>query len=114
MRRLDAAITHFLVYGIALLACGCGTRPPQTATVERQFFTIMDEAGRERIAPAEELFGETASAGRAVRILVLDRETGSETWVPLAELGRETPALARYVPRPRTQAQASASASAAQ
>jgi hypothetical protein len=95
----------FLAWGLGLWIAGCGGAP-QSETIERQYFTLRDEEGNERLAPAEELFDGAAGDDAAkLEILVLDRRTGSETWILLADLGREPPALARYVPRTRTEAE---------
>jgi len=107
--------TLALTCTIGLWISGCGGAPPQSATIERQYFTLRDEQGNERLTPAEELFdGPSGEDAAKLKILVLDRKTGSETWILLADLGRESPTIARYVPRARTQPQAAESPPSAQ
>lgn len=98
-----------LACALGLWISGCGGAAPKSATRERQYFTIMDEQGKQTVVPAEELFGGSAHPSAAVKILAIDRQTGSETWVNLTELGRDAPALARYIPRARTEAEAKGS-----
>ena len=102
--RAGTRAVAVLAGALGFLIVGCGGGPPQSETIERQYFTLRDEQGNERLAPAEELFdGEAGEDAADLEILVLDRKTGSETWILFADLGREPPALARYVPRTRTE-----------
>jgi len=101
--RAGTPAVAVLAGALGLLISGCGGAP-QSETIERQYFTLRDEEGNERLAPAEELFdGAAGEDATKLEILVLDRKTGSETWILFADLGREPPALARYVPRTRTE-----------
>jgi hypothetical protein len=90
MRRAAWALLLLVAVG------GCGASPPPVATTD-QFVKVINLEGEETSVAAGELFDSQTGEAAVQRVFVLDRQTGTETWVDVDELSKSPPTIARYL-----------------
>lgn len=89
------------IAGLVLLA-GCGGSEPHVTLLEREYVAIMDAAGDRRVVPSDAIMEHAPAEGAPWKVLVLDRRSGREQWIPVEEVYGQPPALAPYIPITRT------------
>lgn len=95
---------------LTLIAClvvmaGCSGSEPTVTLLEREYVALMDATGRRSVVPADEITNHGTEDRTAWKVLVIDRRSGRERWIPLDELYGQPPALATYIPVTRTDPQ---------
>jgi hypothetical protein len=91
MIRTSCALLVMLALG------GCGAEQPPVPTID-QFVKVIDLEGEETSVASGELFDSQTGEPTVQRVFVLDRKTGTETWVDVEELSKAPPTIARYLP----------------
>jgi len=89
-----------------LMLAGCGQSHPPVDTADEVYLTVADAAGNEWLVPPGDLVHGKAESSEIQKVLAIDRRTGAQCWVSVADLLRDPPAAARYLPvtRPATDA----------
>jgi hypothetical protein len=90
-----------MIVGVAVLA-GCGGSEPHVTLLEREYVALMDAAGRRTVVPADAITEHVPAEGAPWKVLVLDRRSGREQWIPMEEVFSQPPTLAPYIPLTRT------------
>jgi hypothetical protein len=94
----------------AILVCvmfaGCGQSHPPVATADEVYLTVADAAGNEWFVSPGDLVSNGSDGSAIQKVLAIDRRTGAQCWVSVADLLRDPPATARYLPVTRPAADA--------
>ena len=87
-----------------LMLAGCGQSHPPVDTADEVYLTVADAAGNEWFVPPGDLVNGGSDGSAIQKVLAIDRRTGAQCWVSVADLLRDPPATARYLPvtRPAT------------
>jgi hypothetical protein len=93
-----------LLAGVIFAGCGQSHAPVETA--DEVYLTVADTAGNEWLVPPGDLVHSGSDGSAIQKVLAIDRRTGAQCWVSVADLLRDPPAAARYLPVMRPAADA--------